>query len=29
MKKPITKKSCGVAQGVGPEFEAQYHNKIK
>jgi hypothetical protein len=24
-----TKRTCGVAQGVGPEFKPQYHKKTK
>jgi hypothetical protein len=28
-KKPITKRAGGVAQGIGPEFKAQYHKKKK
>jgi hypothetical protein len=28
-KKLITKRSGGVAQGVGPEFKPQYHKKKK
>jgi hypothetical protein len=27
-KKPSQKRASGVAQGVGPEFKAQYHQKI-
>jgi hypothetical protein len=27
LKKPFTKKTGGVAQGVGPEFKPQYHKK--
>jgi hypothetical protein len=26
-KKPSHKRAGGVAQGVGPEFRSQYHNK--
>jgi hypothetical protein len=29
LKEPFTKKGCGVAQGVGPEFKPQYHKKKK
>jgi hypothetical protein len=29
LKKPITKKSSAVAQGIGPEFNPQYHKKKK
>jgi hypothetical protein len=29
LKKPITKRAGGVAQGVGPEFKPQYHKKKK
>jgi hypothetical protein len=25
LKKPMTKRAGGVAQGVGPEFKPQYH----
>jgi hypothetical protein len=28
-KIPITKKACGVAQGVSPEFKSQYWKKKK
>jgi hypothetical protein len=28
LKKPITKRAFGVAQGIGPEFKPQYHKKI-
>jgi hypothetical protein len=28
-KTPITKRTGGVAQGVGPEFKPQYHKKKK
>jgi hypothetical protein len=27
LKKPITKKTGEMAQGVGPEFKTQYHKK--
>jgi hypothetical protein len=27
LKISITKRDCGVAQGVGPEFKPQYHKK--
>jgi hypothetical protein len=27
LKKPFTKKDCGVAQGVGPELKPQYQKK--
>jgi hypothetical protein len=29
LKKPITKKAGGAAQGEGPEFKPQYHKKKK
>jgi hypothetical protein len=29
LKKPITKKAGGVAQGKGPEFKLQYHKNKK
>jgi hypothetical protein len=29
LKKPISKKTGGVAQGVGPEFKPQYQKKKK
>jgi hypothetical protein len=29
LKKPITKRAGGVAQGVGLEFKPQYHKKKK
>jgi hypothetical protein len=29
LEKPNTKKGCGVAQDVGPEFKPQYHKKKK
>jgi hypothetical protein len=28
-KKPITKRSGGMAQGIGPEFKSQYHRTKK
>jgi hypothetical protein len=29
LKIPITKRAGGVAQGEGPEFKPQHHQKIK
>jgi hypothetical protein len=29
LKKPITKRSGRLAQGIGPEFKPQYHKRKK
>jgi hypothetical protein len=28
-KNPLQKRACGVAQGIGPEFKPQHHQKKK